>query len=95
MFNETPIVIDANLRFSEIEIFRMFNIDMAAIGAMDSHAVRGNNKFLLRFTRHNNAVKSDPASVSAKFDRKGNMTSATPERAAALHAHAVRVQSNE
>ena len=83
--------------FTEVEMFRMFNVDMTAIsfpGAvpMLENEVKGNNKYLLRFPKHNDAAKADPAGVPCKVNPKTHeIISGTPERIAALNAHAARV----
>jgi hypothetical protein len=82
---------------TEMQMFRMFNVDMSAVsfqGAvpMAGDQIRGNNKFLWQFKRHNDPVKSDPAGVPAKVCPKTHqIISGTPERIAALNSHAARI----
>jgi hypothetical protein len=81
-------------RFTDLDMFRMFNVDMVLAGAMDAKEARGPNRFLWRFKPQTDVSKSDPASVSCKFDGDGNMTSGTDERKAMLAEHAKRVQAD-
>jgi hypothetical protein len=82
---------------TEMQAFRAFNIDMTAVsfpGAapMPAAKVRGNNKYLWRFVKHNDPAKVNPASVPAKVHPKTHeIISGTPERIAALEAHAARI----
>ena len=92
---DQPVTIDPALRFNQVDIFRMFNVDMVAAGEMDAADVRGNNRFLIRFPKHNDPEKRDPASVPCKVDPKTHeIINGTTERIAMLKAHAARIQAD-
>ena len=65
--------IKAQDRFTELEMFAMFNIDMVVAGSMDAKDVRGTNVNLWKNVRQDDIEKSDPLSVSVKFEN-GEMT---------------------
>ena len=83
----------ADAQFSQVEQFSFFAVDMCEVRCdpnthgkdrvMEGDAVRGNNKHLWRRRRQTDAVKADPAGVSAKMGKDGVLFG-TEERLAAI-----------
>jgi len=81
-------------RFTEVEMFEMFCVDMEAAGAMAHEDVRGPNRFLWKTKRQEIADK-DPKSIAATINPKTHeIIDGTPERIAMLREHAERVQAD-
>ena len=88
-------------RFSDVEMFGMFNIDMTATtfeGAvpMARKDVREPNQFLWQYHPQTDPAKKDPETVKAKVHPKTHqIISGTPERLALLRGHRERIEQEE